>query len=421
MLDIKYIREHSAEVQQNAKQRNVKVNVDKIIELDELIRNHKQIADSLRTKRNTLADKQKKLKGKDKGLIEEGKSIKKELSNVEAELEKYQAEFDELLSALPNVTHPEVPIGASDEDNKELRVVGEPTKFDFTPKDHVELAAQHDLLDFERAADVAGSGFYFVKNEGVLLELALIQYALQIARSHGYAPMIPPDVAYQEILNGTGYNPRGNETQIYSLENTDLSLIATAEIGIAGYHKNHTFSQEELAVPKKYVGLSHCFRTEAGSYGRESHGLYRVHQFTKVELFIFCKPEQSEELHQELLAIEEEIMAGLEIPYRVVDICTGDLGGPAYRKYDIEAWMPFRNDWGEVTSASNCTDYQARRLGIKYKNEKNKNDLVHTLNGTAVALSRIPICILENHQQKDGVIQIPAVLQPYMAGIQTIG
>ena len=219
-------------------------------------------------------------------------------------------------------------------------------------------------------------------------------------------------------MDGTGFNPKGNEDQIYQVEGEDLSLIATAEITMGGYLANTILKEEEL--DKKFVAISHCFRKEAGAYGKESRGLYRVHQFTKVEMFMYCKPENSEKLHEEIKEIEKEIYSELEIPFRVVDICTGDLGGPAYRKYDLEAWMPMKNDWGEITSCSNCTDYQARRLNIKYKTKDGKTEFVHTLNGTAIASSRTPLAILENFQQKDGSIAIPKVLQPYMNGVKVI-
>jgi seryl-tRNA synthetase len=317
---------------------------------------------------------------------------------------------------IPNLTHPDTPIGKDDSENKEISRWGESTQFDFEPKDHVTLGTTLGTLDFEAGATVAGRGFYYLKNDAALLELALTNYAMDVCIQAGFTPMITPDLARREILEGTGFNPRGAETQIYNIENTDLSLIATAEIPVAGYYRDHTFAAGELDQPKKIVALSHCFRTEAGAYGRESKGLYRVHQFTKVEMFIFCKPEQSAELHEELRTIEERIMQGLKLPYRVVDICTGDMGAAAYRKYDLEAWMPFRNDWGEVTSTSNCTDFQARRLNIKYIDANGDKQLVHTLNGTAAAMSRTPLAIMENYQQADGSIAWPEVLTKYRIG-----
>lgn len=421
MLDIQYIREHADAVTENAKKRKVTVDIQRVLSLDEQVKSQTQALDQLRAERNSVAEQLPKApEGEKPPLVQKGQQLKKSIAEQETALETLRVELKELLMQIPNMTHPDSPVGKDDAENVQIRVSGEPTQFSFTPKDHLTLGTELDVLDFETGAEVAGHGFYYVKNEGALLELALIQYAMGKAMEAGFQPMITPDLAYQKVLQGTGFNPRGNETQIYNVEGTDLSLIATAEITVAGYYQNHTFSVGELDAPKKIVALSHCFRTEAGSYGRESKGLYRVHQFTKVEMFVYCKPEDSERMHQELLAVEERIMQGLQIPYRVVDICTGDLGGPAYRKYDLEAWMPFRTNWGEVTSTSNCTDYQARRLNIKYKTPDGKKALVHTLNGTAIVTSRVPICILENFQQPDGTVKIPAALHPYMHGVTEI-
>ncbi|MBO7678615.1 MAG: serine--tRNA ligase, partial [Thermoguttaceae bacterium] len=275
---------------------------------------------------------------------------------------------------------------------------------------HVELAKGLDLIDFEGGARVAGAGFYFLKNEAVLLELALQQYAVSFLMKRGFTPASTPDLAKNEILQGTGYIPRGNETQIYSIENTDLSLVATAEITLGGLLAGRVVDAEEL--PMKFCGTSHCFRTEAGAAGRASRGLYRVHQFTKIEMFAFTLPQDSEAMHNELLSMEREIFDNLGLPYRVVDTATGDLGGPAYRKFDLEAWMPGRGDYGEVTSTSNCTAYQARRLNARYKNKDEKGThFLHTLNGTAIAVSRALVAIMENYQRADGSIVVPEVLR----------
>jgi seryl-tRNA synthetase len=276
-----------------------------------------------------------------------------------------------------------------------------------------------DLVDFEAGASVAGQKFYFLKNDAVLLELALVQYAMQTLIAAGYVPIITPDVARVEVLEGIGFIPRDpdpEKRQIYSIADSDLCLIATAEITLGGMRRDHVF--DELDLPKKYVGLSHCFRTEAGAPGRDTRGLYRVHQFTKVEMFAFTAPDQSESVHQELLHIEEQIFQGLGLPYQVIDTCTGDLGGPAYRKFDLEAWMPGRGqggEYGEVTSTSNCTDYQARRLNVRYKVPGQKGTrFVHTLNGTAVAVTRAMLAIVENYQQPDGSVTVPEVLRPWV-------
>ena len=416
MLDIKFIRENYQEVEKNSKLRNSKIDIKKILELDEKLRKSVQKGDVLRQERNQIAQQLKQSRGQDKNLVLQGKTVKEKLTVLEKEEKTKREELDELLLKIPNLTHPDAPVGKDDSENVEIRRFLEPTKFNFSPKDHVTLGKELDILDFAHGATVAGNGFYYWKNGGALLELALTQYAFAKCLAEGFEPMLTPDLARKEILNCTGYNPRGPETQIYSIENSDLSLIATAEITAAGYYQNHFFKKGELDQPKKIVALSHCFRTESGSYVRESHGLYRIHQFTKVEMFIYAKPEDSASMHEYLVKMEEKIMQGLKIPYRVVDICTGDLGGPAYRKYDLEAWMPFKNNWGEITSTSNCTDYQARRLNIKYQDDKNQKKYVHMLNGTAIAMSRTPLAVLENYQQADGSINVPEVLKPYFFG-----
>jgi seryl-tRNA synthetase len=265
---------------------------------------------------------------------------------------------------------------------------------------------------------VSGSFFYFLKGDGALLELALINYAIATIAARGYRPHITPDLARPEILEAIGFNPRGEESQVYSVEGHDLALIGTAEITLGGMLSGEIL--DTASLPHRVGGYSHCFRTEAGAHGKESRGLYRVHQFSKVEMFAFAKPEQSEEMHDEMLAIEREIFDGLEIPYRVMDIATGDLGAPAFRKFDLEAWMPSRNGFGEITSTSNCTDYQSRRLNIRYRDDENRPQFVHTLNGTAIAVPRAIISILENHQQADGSIRIPEKLRPFMNGRERI-
>lgn len=421
MIDIAYIREHADEVQKNCIARRTTVDITALLQADDKMRTATHSLDALRAEKNINAEAIQKVPKEEKAqYIEKGKKIKEDLAALEEQMEAARTQYLELIMQVPNLTHPSSPAGLDDSQNVEISRFKEPTQFGFTPKTHVELGKDLDLLDFETAAEVSGRGFYYLKNEAALLELALVNYAMAVCRKHGYMPMITPDLARNEVLLGAGYQPRGNETQIYTIENTELSLIATAEITVAGYYRNHTFAVGEFEQPKKIVALSHCFRTEAGAYGKESRGLYRVHQFTKVEMFVYCKPEDSAAIHEEIRAIEEEIVQGLGIPYHVVDICTGDLGGPAYRKYDLEAWMPFRNDWGEITSASNCTDFQARRLNVKYETADGKKAYVHTLNGTAAALSRLPIALIENYQNADGSITIPEILRPYMGGIEKI-
>jgi seryl-tRNA synthetase len=346
-------------------------------------------------------------------LIAEGKSLKDAIAQKEALLKETEAALDDAGRKIPNMAHPDAPVGAVDSDNLEVKRVGTPRVFTFTPKDHVQLGQELDLIDFDEATKVSGPKFYYLKNEAVFLELALVQYALRILGTHGFTPFITPDVAREEVLRGIGFNPRGNESNVYALEGEDACLVATAEITLGGYHSGEILAKDTL--PLLYCGLSHCFRREAGAAGQFSKGLYRVHQFTKLEMFAYCLPEQSGELHEKLRLIEEEIFSGLDIPFRVVDTCTGDLGAPAYRKWDLEAWMPGRNggEWGEVTSTSNCTDFQSRRLNVRYKDDDGKNKYVHMLNGTAVAISRALVALLENFQNEDGSITVPRALLPY--------
>lgn len=418
MLDIKFIRQNLELVKENCKNRRIQVDIDRLIGLDDERRETMHRAEELRALRN--------LKSKGKPSEEEivkMREVGSRIQELEVKLQKIELEYRQLLMKIPNLTHPEVPIGG-EEDYKVMSEHGKIPKFNFTPKDHEEILTALDLIDFERATKVTGAKFFFLKGDIVRLNRALINYGIDIAGKHGYQLMETPDLAKDEILEGIGFTPRGPEAQIYSIENSDLSLIGTAEITLGGYHANEVLDLSK--GPKKYVALSHCYRTEAGAYGRESKGLYRVHQFTKLEMFVFCKPEDSDAMHKEILSIEQEIAEGLELPYRVIDIASGDLGGPAYRKFDIEAWMVMKNGpvsptggYGEITSTSNCTDYQSRRLNIKYRKENGETDFAHTLNGTAVNNVRWPLAIVENYQTKKGTIKVPKVLQKY-AGIKEI-
>jgi seryl-tRNA synthetase len=424
MLDAQFIRDNLDAVKANCKNRNVTADVERIVALDDQRKKLAQDTQLIQQRQNEVArlTKNEKDKARRDELIAEGKSLKEKVAGQEKQLKEIEADLRAALMTVPNMTHPEAPVGGTPADNKVLRTVGTPRQFDFKPKDHVALAEALDLVDFEAGSAVSGTKFYFLKNEAVLLELALVQYAFQTLLKHGYTPVITPDLAKQEVLEGIGFMPRGPETQIYSIENSDLCLIATAEITLGGMHQGKILDYLEL--PQRYVGMSHCFRTEAGAPGRDTRGLYRVHQFTKVEMFAFCAAEESDHLHAEILAIEEEIFRGLGLTYQVIDTCTGDLGGPAYRKFDLEAWMPGRGqqgEFGEVTSTSNCTDFQARRLNIRYKGPTFKGArFVHTLNGTAVAATRTLVAILENYQQADGSVIIPEVLRPWCHGREVI-
>lgn len=415
MLDYKFIKDNLAAVKENIKNRNMTADADIVVELYDKRTALVTKQQELQTKRNENAKsmKQKLDDAKRAELIEAGKKIKEEVAKVDAELAEIEVKLEEAARQIPNMIHPDAPIGKLDTENLEVKKVGTPRKFDFEPKDHVQIAEELDLLDFDRGTKVSGPKFYYLKNEAVFLEQALIQYALNTLRKHGFELFITPDVAREEVLKGIGFNPRGNESNVYAIEEEGTCLVATAEITLGGYHSGEILDKAKL--PLLYGGLSHCFRREAGAAGQFSKGLYRVHQFDKVEMFVYSTPEQSDELHHKLREIEEEIFEGLGLPFHVVDTCSGDLGAPAYRKWDLEAWMPGRNggEYGEVTSTSNCTDYQARRLNIKYKDDDGKNKYVHTLNGTAIAVGRAMLAILENYQNEDGSVTIPEVLVPF--------
>lgn len=415
MLDLKYIKDNLEEVKKNVNNRFVTANPDLVVELYDRRKSHLQALEELKQRRNEVASLMKsKIPQEEKvSYIEEGKTLKQKISEKEVEFEQITAELNAEAALIPNMAHPDAPVGKEDKDNTELKKCGTIREFNFKPKDHAQLGVDLDIIDFDTATRISGSKFYYLKNEAVFLELALVRYAFDVITKHGFIPTITPDIANTDIVDGVGYNPRGAGTNIYSLANIDKCLIGTAEITLGGYHYDQILDAAEL--PIKMSGLSHCFRQEAGAAGQYSKGLYRVHQFTKVEMFIICEPQDSDKMHDQLLAIEEEIFSGLDVPYRVVDTCTGDLGSPAYRKFDLEAWMPGRGDngeWGEITSTSNCTDYQARRLRVRYK-KGGENNFVHMLNGTAIAISRALIAIIENFQREDGSVAVPEKLIPY--------
>jgi len=419
MLDLQFVCENLDAVRANCQNRHVTADLDRLLELREQRSQLIVAVDKDRQRQNEIAQaipKEKTPQAK-LALIEEGKLLKQSAPANEARLKEIEADVRMALMTIPNMTHPDSPLG-EEADSKTVRTWGTKPQFEFKPLDHVALAEKHQLLDLEAGSRVAGHGFYFLKNEAVLLELALTQFAIRKLVEHGFTLHTTPDLAKLDVLEGTGYQPRGNETQIYSIAGMDLCLVATAEIPLGGIHRDQILEASQL--PLKYAGVSHCFRTEAGAHGKATRGIYRVHQFTKVEMFGFTAPDvaASDALHAEIVAIEEEIFQGLGIPYRVLDIASGDLGGSAYRKFDLEAWMPGRGEageWGEVTSASNCTDFQARRLGIRCKSPDWKGTrFVHTLNGTAIAVTRAIIAIIENYQQADGSIVIPEALRPWV-------
>jgi len=425
MLDRKYIVDNADQVIENCQRRGVPEDVAQLIELETKRRDLLQQVQELNRQANEVSKSIGKAQddAEREARKEEGRQLRQQKDSCQEQHDAMETQIQSLQVMIPNMSHPEAPVGADDKANLELRR-GEhaPREFDFTVLDHVDLAEKLDLIDFESGARVAGQGFYFLKNDAVLLDLAMQQFAVRHLVDAGFTPVVTPDLAYSEILQGTGYIPRGPETQIYSIENSNLNLVATAEITLGGMLAGQVLESEQL--PVHYCGVSHCFRTEAGAAGRASRGLYRVHQFTKVEMFAFTSPEASDQTLLRFCELECELFDQLQLPYRVVDTATGDLGGPAYRKFDLEAWMPGRGDkgeWGEVTSTSNCTDYQARRLNIRYKTRGEKGtNFVHTLNGTAIATSRALIAIMENNQQADGTIVVPEVLRPWV-GKDVIG
>lgn len=422
MLDIRFILENVDLVRQNTQNRNANADVDKVVALYEQLKQKRQVLEKAQFRSNQITGQFKDADDVTrKQLRNEAAGLKQTIATLKNEIAVIQTKYTEELLKIPNLVAPDVPSGKSEHDNVPIKHVGETTKFGFKPLDHVELGKKLDILDFKAAAKVTGSKFYFLKNEAVLLELGLIRFAIDLAIKHKFTPVTTPEIARDEIITASGFSPRGPESQIYSLTEGALSLIGTAEITIGGYLAKTVIPEDDL--PIKISGVSHCFRTEAGSAGRESKGLYRVHQFSKVELYQFVHPDKSAAAHEEMLAIEEEFYQALKLPYRVLLMCKGDLGTPAYRKYDIEAWMPFVGEgggYGEVTSASNCTDFQARRLNTKFKNRTSgKTEFVHTLNGTAVAVTRTMLAILENNQQADGTVLIPEALYPY-TGLQSI-
>jgi seryl-tRNA synthetase len=425
MLDRKFILENVDAIKLNCANRGITVDVDLLVDIETQRRKKLKQVEALNRRANEVSKSIGKAKdnAEREARKEEGRQLRAQKDAAQAEHDTLDASIHELQLIIPNMSHPDVPVGVDDKANLEVRRgTTEVPTFDFTPLDHVDLGTQLDLIDLEGGARTSGHGFYFLKNEAVLLELALQLFIVNKLIGKGFTPMITPDLARDSILEGIGFNPRGPETQVYSIEGTDLSLVGTAEITLGGLYAGVTIDADQL--PIKLCGISHCFRTEAGAHGRATRGIYRVHQFTKIEMFAFTLPEQSDEVHQQLCDIECEIFNELGVPFRVVDTATGDLGGPAYRKYDLEAWMPGRGEggsWGEITSTSNCTDYQSRRLKTKYKRKGEKGtQFVHTLNGTAVAAGRAMIAILENNQQADGSVLVPEVLQQWV-GKQRIG
>lgn len=413
MLDIKFIRENSGQVKEACKRKQVNVDIDKLLEIDKKRLETLRALEDMRAKKNKASkdivatkDKQEKEK-----IILAMRELDKSNDTLDEKLRELEKDFNQLMLQIPNLPSGDVPAGKGEKDNLVLKEVGSKTRFDFKPKDYLKISQKLDIIDVKRAAKIAGTRFGFIKGKAALLEFALINLAFENLIKKEFTPIIPPVMLKSEMARGTGYFEASDVREAYFLPKDNLYLIGTAEQPLVAMHANEIFEEKEL--PKRYLGFSTCFRREAGSYGKDTKGIFRVHQFDKIEMFNFCKPEDSEKEHQFLLSLEEELMQALKIPYRVVQMCTGDLGHPAASTYDIESWIPSENRYRETHSTSNCTDFQARRLNIRYKNKKGNLNFVHTLNGTAFAIGRTLIAIIENYQQKDGSILIPKVLQKY--------
>lgn len=408
MLDVKFIRENLELVEKSAKEKGYKVNVREILDIDDKRKAELTKVEELRQKRNEIAAKMKGGKPEPE-LIEAGKKIKIELAEKEAKLSETEGVLKALIKTVPNIIFDDVPLGG-EEDSVEIKHWG---KNHETGVDHLDYAVSRDWVDFERGAKVAGAKFYYLKGELALLENALLQYGLSKVLEHGFTYMTVPDMVSSRVLEGCGFNPRtSDQSDEYYIEGEDLAMIATAEMPLTGYHMDEIIDEDKL--PLFYAGYSACFRKEAGTYGKYTRGLFRVHQFNKLEMYIFCLPEQSKEMHEKILAIEEDIWQGLGIPYHVVNIAAGDLGAPAAKKYDMEYWSPVNQKYQEITSCSNCTDFQAQACNVRVRRKDGTIEYVHTLNGTAIPLARALVVMLENYATPDGKLKVPEVLRPYL-------
>ena len=411
MIDIKLIRENPELVKSSQRGRGEDESiVDRLIEIDAKRRDAISAFETVRAEQNLLSKSVGSAKGDEKAtLLEKAKGLAAQVKEADAKRAELEAQTNEIAKLLSNVLDPDAPIGG-EADFKVIEHVGEPRKFDFEPKDHVELGKLLGAIDTERGAKVAGARSYYLTGAGALLELALVNYAIKQATKAGFIPVIPPVLVNPPAMEGTGFLGQAAEN-VYHIEKDDVYLVGTSEVPLAAYHMDETL--EAAKLPIRYTGYSPCFRREAGSYGKDTRGIIRVHQFEKVEMFVFAKPEDAKEEHKRLLQWEKDFLNAMGIPYRVLDIASGDLGSSANRKFDIEAWIPTQNAYREVTSTSNCTEFQARRLNIRMKDENGTRPLA-TLNGTLVAVPRMIVAILENNQNADGSVNVPDVLQDYM-------
>jgi len=413
MLDIKFIRQNPEKLKEACKNKQVKVDIDELLEVDKKRREKIQALEDMRAQKNKASKVisfTRDMKEKKK-MILEMQELDKNSDRLNKKMKELEEEFNNLMLQVPNLPREDVPIGKDDKDNVVLKEVGGKTKFDFKPKDYLEIAGKSDLIDIKRAAKVSGTRFSYLKNEAALIEFALVNLAFENLIKEKFVPVIPPVMLKEEMARGTGYFEAADKREAYFIPEDNFYLVGTSEQSLIAMHSDEILEEKDL--PKRYVGFSTCFRREAGAYGKDTKGILRVHQFDKVEMISISKPEDSEKEHQFLLEIEENLMKFLKIPYQVVKICTGDLGMPAAAKYDIEAWIPSENKYRETHSTSNCTDFQARRLNVRYRDKEGKLNFVHTLNGTAFAIGRTLIAILENYQQKDGSVKVPEILQKY--------
>ena len=417
MLDIKFIRENPEVVKEEIKKRNMKIDLDVFLSLDKKKREIQQEVEDLRKKQNEA----NKLisQSKDEKIIAEMKEIKNKLSKLDPELKDLEKQIKDILLQLPNITHKSVPVGKNENDNVVVKKWGEKPEFDFQPKEHFEIESVKDLIDAERGAKVSGARFWYLKGDLARLEFALMQYAFEFYGKKGFEPMIVPMLVREEAMFGTGFFP-AEKNEIYNVnaDEDNLYLVGTAEVPLAAYHLNEVLDLKDGA--KKYLGYSSCFRREAGTYGKDMKGILRGHQFNKIEMFVFCRPEESWGLHEYLLKCAEEFMQSLNLHYQILNMCTGDIGAPNAKKYDIECWMPGQEKYRETHSCSNDTDFQARRLNCKFTDKDGKKKFVHTINNTACADLRMLIAILENYQQKNGSVIVPDVLRKWV-GKEGIG
>lgn len=414
MIDIALLREQPEVVKTAVKNRHWDVDVDAIVLADEAYRGQLAEVEQLRAAAN--ARPAGKPTEEEMAILKQQKST---LKDLEEKLDVAKIALDKMLRDLPNIPRPNVPVGGGEQDNVEIKKVGEPPKFNFEAKDYEALGKLHDLFDMDRAAKVSGARFAYFKNDGALLSMALVRYGLEIGLQHGFKLVLPPVLINEASMVGMGYIDHGGEEETYHFEKDNLYLVGTSEQSIGPMHSGEIL--EEAQLPLRYIAFSNCFRREAGSYGKDTKGIIRMHQFDKLEMFSICTPEQADGEHEFLLSLEEKFMAGLELPYRILSLCTGDIGGPSARTYDIEAWIPSQDTYRETHSSSTTTDFQSRRLQIRYRTKGGQVRLVHMLNGTMVAISRIPVALIENHQQADGSIKLPTALHPHMFGKTSIG